>query len=96
MPTKVPEYLVSGVPIFVLAHEITALYKYAKSENWAFLNATEKGKDIEELLIKIRNSYSKRVEISENAKLVGKTNHDINIVRDSFQQLLSESCHKVF
>ena len=96
MPTKVPEYLISGVPIFVLANEITALYKYAKSENWAFLNATEKGTDIEKLLIEIRNSYSKRVEISEIAKSVGKRNHDINIVRDSFQQLLSESCHKVF
>ena len=96
MPTKVPEYLVSGVPIFVLAHEITALYKYAKSENWAFINGTENGKDIEKLLIEIKDSYSKRVEISEIAKSVGKRNHDINIVRDSFHQLLSESCQKVF
>ena len=95
MPTKVPEYLVSGVPIFVLAHEITALYKYAKSENWAFINSTEKVKDIEKLLIEIRNNFNKRVEISEIAKSVGKRNHDIHIVRDSFTQLISKSCHTV-
>lgn len=96
MPTKVPEYLVSGVPIFVLANEITALYKYAKSQNWAFINSTEKGNDIEKLLVEIKNNYSKRVEISEIAKSVGKHNHNINSIRDSFQQLLSESCNKVF
>lgn len=94
MPTKVPEYLVSGVPIFVLAHEITALYKYAKSENWAFINSTEKAKDIEKLLLEIRNNYNKRVEVSEIAKSVGKRNHDIHIVRASFRQMLSESCQK--
>ena len=95
MPTKVPEYLVSGVPIFVLAHEITALYKYAKSENWAFINSTEKVKDVEKLLMEIRNNYNKRVEVSEIAKSVGKRNHDIHIVRDSFKQLISKSCHTV-
>jgi len=95
MPTKVPEYLVSGVPIFVLAHEITALYKYAKSEKWAFLNATEKSKDIEKQLMEIRNNYNKRIEVSEIAKSVGKRNHDIQIVRDSFTKLISESCHNV-
>ena len=95
MPTKVPEYLVSGVPIFVLAPEMTALYKYAKSDNWAFINGTENGEDIENLLLEIRNSYSKRREISEIAKSVGQRNHDIHSVRDSFRQLIGESCHKV-
>jgi len=94
MPTKVPEYLVSGVPIFVLAHQITALYKYAKSENWAFINATENSNDIENLLVEIRNNYNKRVEVSEIAKSVGINNHDINIVRNSFQQLISESSYQ--
>lgn len=96
MPTKVPEYLTSGVPIFVLAHEITALYKYAKSYNWAFVNSTEISSDIENLLLEIRSNYAKRIEISEIAKSVGKRNHDINIIRDSFKQLITESCSKVF
>ncbi|HEY3371204.1 MAG TPA: glycosyltransferase [Prolixibacteraceae bacterium] len=96
MPTKVPEYLVSGVPILVLAHEITALYKYAKSENWAFINSTNNEKDIEKLLIEIRNNYMKRIEIAEIAKSVGNRNHNINIVRDSFKQLICESCYQVF
>ena len=95
MPTKVPEYLVSGVPIFVLADEITALYKYAKSENWAFINSTENGDDIEELLIEIKNNYNKRIEISQIAKSVGQRNHDIHSVRDSFRQLITESCHEI-
>lgn len=95
MPTKVPEYLISGVPIFVLAHEITALYKYAKSEHWAFTNSTVNESDIETLLLDIRNNYEKRVEISETAKLVGKRNHDINTVRESFKQLISKSCTSI-
>ena len=96
MPTKVPEYLISGVPIFVLAHEITALYKYATSENWAFTNSTINESDIEDLLMEIKNNYNKRVEISEIAKSVGERNHDIHTVRYSFKQLISESCTKVF
>lgn len=96
MPTKVPEYLISGVPIFVLAHEMTALYKYAKSENWAFTNSTEIEKDIEDLLLEIRFNNNRRKEISEIAKSIGKKNHDIHTVRNSFKQLISESCHKVF
>lgn len=95
MPTKVPEYLISGVPIFVLAHEITALYKYAKSENWAFTNSTVDESDIEALLLNIRNNYDKRVEISETAKQVGERNHDIHTVRESFKQLIKESCQYV-
>lgn len=96
MPTKVPEYMISGVPIFVLAHEITALYKYASSENWAFTNSTEIGTDIENLLVEIRYNYSRRIVISEIAKSIGKKNHDIHTVRNSFKQMISESCHKVF
>jgi glycosyltransferase involved in cell wall biosynthesis len=96
MPTKVPEYLISGVPIFVLAHEMTALYKYAKSENWAFTNSTEIEKDIENLLVDIRFNYKKRTQVSEIAKSIGKKNHDINTVRNSFKNLISESCYKVF
>jgi hypothetical protein len=92
MPTKVPEYLVSGVPILVLAPEITALYKYAKSEKWAFINGNES--EIEKLLFEIRNNYNKRVEVSEIAKSVGRRNHDINLVRASFNELLSQSCHQ--
>lgn len=95
MPTKVPEYLISGVPIFVLAHETTALYKYAKSENWAFTNSTVIESDIEALLLDIRNNLEKRVEISETAKKVGKRNHDIYTVRESFKQLISRSCTSV-
>jgi len=96
MPTKVPEYLISGVPIFVLAHGITALYKYAKSGNWAFINSTEETKDIENILMNIRNDYNKRVEISNIAKSIGQQNHDISIVRSLFKKMINESCHKVF
>jgi glycosyltransferase involved in cell wall biosynthesis len=96
MPTKVPEYLISGVPIFVLAHEITALYKYATSIGWAFVNSTENEADIENLLINIWRDYNKRVEVSRIAKSIGQKNHDINDVRSLFKSMISESCCKVY
>jgi glycosyltransferase involved in cell wall biosynthesis len=95
MPTKVPEYLVTGVPILVLASELTALYKYAKSENWAFLNNTEDIIDIENILIEIKGNYLKRVQISEVAKLVGKKNHDVHAIRDSFKKLLMDAIYSI-
>jgi glycosyltransferase involved in cell wall biosynthesis len=95
MPTKVPEYLVSGVPILVLASEITALYKYAKSDKWAFLNAEENAVKIENQLLEIRNNYNLRVKISERAQSVGKQNHNLHRVRESFNELLRESSLKV-
>ena len=35
MPTKAPEYMVSGTPIIIFAPEVTAIVKYAKKYNWA-------------------------------------------------------------
>lgn len=95
MPTKVPEYLSSGVPIFVLAPEITALYKYAKSANWAFLNGDGNAIKIENQLLEIRNNYNLRIEISETAQSVGQQNHDIYRVRESFNELITISSHQV-
>lgn len=91
MPTKVPEYLATGVPILVLAHETTALYKYAKSQNWAFTCSSYNTTEIGNLLKDIKNNNQNRIAISETAKFIGKQNHDINVIRRSFKQRISDS-----
>ncbi|MBV5315331.1 MAG: glycosyltransferase [Prolixibacteraceae bacterium] len=92
MPTKVPEYLVAGVPILVFAHEITALYKYAKKESWAFTINSENLKNIENILIEIRNDYKRRVQFSKTAQRIGIHNHNIHNIRNSFKKQIIRSC----
>ncbi|WP_066633207.1 glycosyltransferase [Labilibacter marinus] len=84
MPTKVPEYMASGTPIFVFAHESTALSKYAKNEGWAFVMNSNKEKSISDLLKTIYLDSNARTQVREKALQVVNRNHIGIKVRDEF------------
>lgn len=94
MPTKVPEYMMSGTPILIFAPEMTALVKYAKKSEWAKIVSKN---DIPNLCIAIKdlilNKYS-REKIGQNAKKIAKEKHDSRIVSHNFKKLISSIVYK--
>lgn len=86
MPTKVPEYMSTGVPIFVFAHKSTALYQYANNEGWAFTFAENNANKLSHTVCQIINDKEKRIAISRKAKAIAFKNHEGNKVREEFRQ----------
>lgn len=89
MPTKAPEYMISGTPIIIFAPEITAIVKYAKKKEWAWV-ITENDPSI--LAHEIENLFRNkkdRQRIAENAINLAIKNHDAVNVRDSFRNSIS-------
>ena len=91
MPTKVPEYMISGAPILVFAHESTALYKYASRYNWAFTvheNNTEK---LAAALKYIISHPEERKQTAFRAIALAEKNHEKTKVKAQFQAVLINS-----
>jgi len=88
MPTKVPEYLSTGVPILVFAPSQTALYKYAEEAKWAFLHSDPNVDSLTTQLYEIYTNYLKRNEISLIARKVANENHNRTKVKLDFYKLI--------
>ena len=88
MPTKAPEYMISGTPILIFAPEMTALVKYAQKNEWAKIVTKD---DIPDLCIAIKDlilNKCVRERIGRNAKKIAKEMHDSNIISYNFQKLI--------
>lgn len=89
MPTKVPEYMATGVPILVFAPVNTALYKYARSQGWAFYTSNNNINSVCGVLSEIINNPDKRKQVANIAGEVVKKNHNIFQVQKDFLNLLN-------
>lgn len=89
MPTKAPEYMVSGTPIIIFAPEVAATVKYAKKYNWAKLitenNITEISSAIKQLL----EDKEQREQIAKNAINIAEKNHNSIDVKNQFKKVIS-------
>lgn len=88
MPTKAPEYMVSGTPIIIFAPKDTALVKYAERLNWAKVvtkNSTELlAKAIEDLV----KSETERRQIVLKAIEVAEKNHSTREISTKFERVI--------
>jgi glycosyltransferase involved in cell wall biosynthesis len=89
MPTKVPEYMISGTPILVYADKSTALNKYASKEDWAFVVSDDNIDNLSEKIFQIYNSMEDRIRISQNAYKVVMKNHICQNNRIKFKDFLA-------
>jgi glycosyltransferase involved in cell wall biosynthesis len=89
--TKTSEYMISGVPIFLLAPETIALSLYAKKHSCMFCVANNDYNVISKELTRFINNLELRKIISYNSIKVCKEESDDIIVRENFRNsLLSE------
>ena len=74
MPTKSPEYMISGTPILVFADKKTALAKYAKEGKWAY-TVTEYNKAVlKQALLELNSNILLRRNLAERAMTMAVQN----------------------
>jgi glycosyltransferase involved in cell wall biosynthesis len=86
MPTKAPEYMITGTPIIILAPEETAIFQYASEFSWAFtINS-----DNEDVIYSRLNEIVSNDEIQQNISLkavnLAKERHSQEVVTEQFFQ----------
>ena len=89
MPTKAPEYMMSGTPIVVYAPAVTAIVKDAEKNKWAKIvteNSTDKlSVAFEELF----TNETEREQIAEKAIAIAETKFNSINVRNHFREVIS-------
>jgi glycosyltransferase involved in cell wall biosynthesis len=88
MPTKTAEYMISGVPICVLAPKDSALYKYAYEYNWAQTINSPNHSIIRTKLIEILENENLRQKLATNAMALAQKKHSIDVNKDLFYKLI--------
>lgn len=88
MPTKAPEYMVSGTPIIIFAPEVTAIVKYAKKYSWAKVITENNFIEICVVIKQLIESKRLRKEIAQNAINVAQKNHNAINVTDHFKEII--------
>jgi glycosyltransferase involved in cell wall biosynthesis len=89
MPTKAPEYMVSGTPVIVFGPAETALVMDAQRNNWAAV-VTENNIDLlAETINKLVSDENMRKQITANAVRIAETNYDSVKVRNRFREVIT-------
>lgn len=87
--TKTSEYMISGVPILLIAPNEVALTSYAIENNCMLSVSEDKIEKITNALVRLINDKSLRESLAKKAFDVVKKDSDANYVRQKFKFLLS-------
>lgn len=88
MPTKAPEYMISGTPVIVFAPEDTAIVKYAEKENWAKVVTENSIEKLSEAIKELIESKDLRKQIAQNAIKTAEINHSSTDVTNRFKKVI--------
>lgn len=91
MPTKAPEYMISGTPILVYASAETALYKLFHLYNCGHCVANQNITELADAFKLLLYDLNYRKELSRNAVRYAVEHFDSNKVRQNFQNLLIDT-----
>lgn len=89
MPTKAPEYMISGTPIIVFGPKETALVKDAVRNNWAKVVTENSVDKLAEAVNTLLNNNILRIRIAENAIKIAETNYDSVKIRNQFKEVIT-------
>ena len=94
MPTKISEYMISGLPILINAPQDTAVYQYAEKNQIAFLCKNNTIKNLSGLLLEIKTDTNQRETYGQTARNLAMKDFDIYKVRDNFRDALKSGVRK--
>lgn len=89
MPTKVSEFMITGVPILVYAPENTALTEYAKEYDWALVVSKNNKDELKKAIIDLYLNEELRKQLGCKAKKLALNKHDSKVVCENFRKILS-------
>jgi len=88
MPTKAPEYMMSGTPVIIFAPEETALVINAKKGHWAKVITEDNIDALSESINALVSDKDYRNEIAENAIAIAETKFNTITVRNNFRETI--------
>lgn len=88
LPTKAPEYMISGTPIIIFAPEVTAIVKYAKKYELAKVITENNISVISEAIKQLIEKKELRQQIAQNAIKIAEKNHNSIDVTKHFKQVI--------
>ncbi len=88
MPTKAPEYMMSGTPIILFAPEETAVVKYCQMYDCAKIITENNNDIISRKIIEVLNNKSEREQIGMNAKKIAEQLHNSTYVQKNFEDAI--------
>jgi glycosyltransferase involved in cell wall biosynthesis len=91
MPTKTPEYMVSGTPVLVYAPPGLALTEYAQEHQWGYVVADQGVEPLKRAILHMMSDQSLRERLGRCAQALAVDRHDATRVRDAFRQALSDA-----
>lgn len=85
-PTKLPSYLISGVPVFSYGPSAVYSIRFMSENNLGFICNEQKLDVLKEAIITALTNFKAREEFSNRAFLFAKNNFDMAKVKTSFHQ----------
>ena len=89
MPTKAPEYMMSGTPVIVYAPEVTALVKDAQKNKWAKIVTVDNPAMLSIALRELVNNEAERRQVSQTAIALSEEKYNAEKVRSRFREVIS-------
>ena len=87
MPTKVSEYMISGVPILLLSTKGNAVYDLCVKNRCAFICEDIEGGEIKEIITQIVSDEEQRKRVATNAKAYAEAEFFFEAVHAAFKCL---------
>ncbi|MFI5185151.1 MAG: glycosyltransferase [Chitinophagales bacterium] len=88
MPTKLPEYMISGTPVIIFAPEETTIVKYSRRNKCAEVITKNNYTDLAEGIKSLIEDKERRQEIAQNAIKIAEENHDSLVIREEFKKII--------
>jgi len=88
MPTKVPEYMITGSPIIIFAPEETAIVNYAKKYEWAKIIARNDILEVSNAIKQLIMNKDIREKYAINAITIAEKNYDSTEVTSRFRNVI--------
>jgi len=88
MPTKVPEYMITGTPIIIFAPEVTAVVKNAQKYDWAKVITENDISVISEAIREMIQHKELREKYATNAVKLAEKNYNSTDVTNRFQKVI--------
>lgn len=89
MPTKAPEYMISGTPVIMFGPGETALMKDGQRNNWAKVVTENNVEALAEAINTLITNDALRKELAENAIRIAETNYNSIKIRNEFKKVIS-------
>lgn len=84
MPTKAPEYMISGTTTILFAPKETAIFQYGETRKWAYTIGENSIEYIKSALLQLINDEALQIQISDRAIKLAMKNHDCLLIRERF------------